>query len=288
MIKKIILLFALCAFSFNVIHANQDDVNAIVCASAQDTYQKINENWKYVAADGILSTESEYWEAKWIQANANTNSGRVPTLILKSNPAHIVDALIDLINKPAALECAIALTTAKLLCLKEIMGEDKFKEYAFRFHHILNFTDLSNIESEEFFHELPLQFITPLSGTPIPGSIAYITNIKQYRDFKPNGTGTGSNLFCISSNEYMGFSQIYKDGAKPINVIEQQDFELFCKIDDVERLHKKHEILAENFKNNYDEFIEIRRKQQIKDFNFYQIFDETKIKEFTEEGAVEY
>ncbi|MDP1724681.1 MAG: hypothetical protein Q8L85_08285 [Alphaproteobacteria bacterium] len=63
---------------------------------------------------------------------------------------------------------------------------------------------------------------------------------------------------------------------------------MFCKIDDVERLHKKHEILAESFKNNYNEFIEIRRKQQIKDFNFYQIFDEIKIKEFTEEGAVEY
>lgn len=287
MIKNILFLFILSTSTFSTIYANQDNINAIVCASAQDSYLKINKNWKYVAADGILSTESEYWEAKWIQANANTNSGRIPTLILK-NPKHIIEALIDLINKPAYLECAIALTTAKLLCLKEIIGDDKFREYALKFHYILNFTNLSSIESEEFFHELPLQFITQLSGTPIPGSIAYLTNIKQYRNFKPNGTGTGSNLFCVSSDEYMGFSKIYKDGPKPINVIEQQDFELFCKIDDVERFHEKHEILSENFKNNYDEFIEIRREQQIKDFNFYQIFNETKIKEFTNEGAIEY
>ena len=291
MIKRLFFMFILSTFTFNAIHANQDDVNAIVCASSQDTYQKINENWKYVAVDGILSTKSEYWEPKWINNNANTNGGigRSATLILKTDPKHIIEALVDLINKPASLECTIALTTTKILCLKEILGEEKLKDFATRFYSLITQSPrISNINIEGFFHELPLQFISTFEGNPIPGSIAYLTNLDKYTTIKPNGNARGLNVFCVNPDQYIAFDHIFENNPQSIVIIRQDQFESFCEESDVEHNKEAHTRLCTMFNTKSDMFFTLVKNQQEKNFNFYQFFDEAKINEFIEEGAVEY
>lgn len=290
MIKKLSFIFILSTFTINAIHANQDDVNAIVCTSAEDTYQKINKNWQYVDANNTLSTESTFWEPKWINTNNNTNGGvgSLPTLILKTDPNNIVEALIDLISKPASLECTIALTTTKILALKEILGEDKFIDYAIKFYNILNHTSLSSITSDEFFHELPVQFITSFEGNPIPGSIAYLTNLDKYALIKPNGNSRGLNVLCINPNQYIAFDHIFENGPQDDETIRQDQFESFCEESDVENNKEFHTKLCTMFNQNADMFFNLVQHQQNKNFNFYQLFDEKKIKEFIEEGFIEY
>ena len=56
----------------------------------------------------------------------------------------------------------------------------------------------------------------------------------------------GSNVICVGLNQYVGFSAIYKDGPKSIEVIEGKDLELFCLKDDLEKDGKNHEILCQN------------------------------------------
>ncbi|MBA3814433.1 MAG: hypothetical protein H0X26_08130 [Alphaproteobacteria bacterium] len=267
------------------INAVQQGINKKVCASASNTYQKINNNWNYVAPNDKMSIDSPFWEAKWIVAETLVSGVKqrtsAPTLILKTSPDTIVEALEDLINKPAALECTIALTTAKIFSMKEILdelGEDIFKGYTTHFYQMLRKT--KGWTTDQFFHELPEQFLRTRGGKEIPGSICYITNLGCYRDFKPTGNAAGSNVFCTGENQYMGFSGIYKNGPKSLEIIEKQDLELFCSLKDVQKNPEEHQAMCQKLKETEGLFETLRRAEQAEYCNFHIIFDAKKFIQF--------
>jgi hypothetical protein len=268
----------------------QSDVNHIVVSTAEKVYKSINQHWTYAkAGEGEkLSTTSAFWTKKNIKGKLNNNRlleecKNIPTLILNTTPDKIIEALEDLISKPASLECTIALTTTKIFCLKELLGREAFCRYASAFYKAIETSDTWKVE--EFFHELPLQFIARGQGKAIPGSIVYITNIPLYSHFKPFGNGTGSNVFCTAEDGYIGFSAIYKNGHQCLEKIESQDFNLFVQPNDVEKNHDQHAKICNTL--NFDSFVKIRRKAQEKEaINIYQIFDFKEITNFLETGKI--
>ena len=258
----------------------QKKINEKVNETALKTYQKINSNWTYVKPNEEMSVDSPYWEAKWIMGESyegKKQKTRIPTLVLKTSPDKIEEALEDLINKPASLECTIALNTAKLFCIKEILnefGKNTFTGFSTIFYNLLDETEGWSIE--QFFHELPEQFLTRVEGKEIPGSICYITNIPDYGYYKPNGNGRGSNVFCMKNNQYLGFSSIYKKGPQSLETIVNQDRDLFLDTQDVERGQESHSILSKQLKETKGLFEELRQKEQKKNCNFHIIFDAKK------------
>ena len=301
----------------------QEEINKIVASTSQEVYQKINKNWKYIPAGKgqKLTCESVYFKPDWVETFGIVSGEKVreniATLILQTDPRELIPALNDLISKEAYLECTIALTTAKIFCLKTILGDEKFIQYAQDFYHEIKsnlpwssqkiyilkellgeagFTrhkkdfgpkKIISIDSiNEFFHELPLQFISTIQRSAIAGSITYITNIPEYHSMKPNGNAMGSNVICVGLNQYVGFSAIYKDGPKSIEVIEGKDLELFCLKDDLEKDGKNHEILCQKFERNKDDFIIKRRKEQEK-IDFYQIFDKNELNDYIQTGFID-
>lgn len=273
------------------VHTLQKKINDKVCVRAQEVYEKINKNWTYVPSRGKMSTDSKFWEATWIRGEAIISGEKqevnLPTLILKTSPDNITEALDDLINKPASLECTIALTTAKIFCMKDILEEMKkggFKVYANSFHKALSATE--GWTTDQFFHELPLQFTTQVNGNTKPGSIGYISNVPFYEDFKPNGNGRGSNVFCVKDNECIGFCDLYKKGPQSLEVIEKQDFELFCNTQDVERDHEEHGELCQMFRKEEGLFERFRREEQRINYNFHVIFDAQKFIELMNTGKI--
>jgi len=265
----------------------QNEINGIVISTATKVYEDINKNWRYVAPEAQMHTDSKMWEPQWIMGESIVEGKRqktkIPTLVLKASPEKLMEALEELIKKPASLECTIALTTAKIFSLREILGEKYFNLYAVSFYKLLETTE--GWTAEQFFHELPLQFLKSKEGTAIPGSITYITNIPQYGEFKPTGNGRGSNVFSVAKNQYLGFSAIYKTGPQSLEIIESQDLALFVKKEDVEKDNEKHEKISQMLTSNKDLFIQARRNAQ-KKVDFYQFFDLQEINEFIKTGEI--
>lgn len=269
----------------------QERTDNIVCPTAKYVCKKINKdkNWTYPPAGKKIYIESPYWEAKWIistvMISGEIKKSKCPTLILKTSPDQIIEAMDDLINKPALLECTIARNTAQIFCMKNIMGSLAFKKYATHFYKMLGETE--GWSTDQFFHELPEQFLTKVNGKERPGSMAYITNLPCYGRFKPNGNGRGSNVFCVGDNKYVGFSGIYKNGPQSLEVIEAQDFEFLCDTQDVERDHEEHSNICKPLIENKGLFELFRREEQEKNCNFHWIFDAEKFKNYKQTGGID-
>lgn len=201
-----------------------------------------------------MSTESTMWDPQWIDGlsliEGRKEKTRVPTLVLKTSPENLISALEDLIAKPAVVECTIALTTAKIFCLREILGEEHFNFYATCFYKLLARREDWTVE--QFFHELPLQFLTTVVGKVIPGSITYITNIPVYPHFKPNGNARGENVFCTARNEYLGFSTM---GPQPMDVLEDEALQAFITEEDVERDLSQFREITQIFNTDPEKFL---------------------------------
>ncbi|WP_331255565.1 hypothetical protein [Candidatus Bealeia paramacronuclearis] len=262
-------------------------INSTVVATTERIYKKINKNWTYVEPGCQMSTQSAFWLPKWIKGtvivDGEKQNTKIPSLLLKTEPDNLIAALEDLLDKPAKLECTIALTTAKIFCLKEILGEELFNRYAKAFYKLLNETQGWDIE--QFFHELPLQFITNEQGESVPGSFTYITNIPLYPYFKPNGNGMGDNVICMSQDRYLGFGEIYKDAPKPLDVIEAEYLKLFNKTEEVERDVENHKKISEKFISDRNKFIEMRRKSQ-ENQELHQIFNIKEVNHFIKTGEI--
>lgn len=264
----------------------QSDVNNIVSSTAKRVYAKINANWAYVPpGQGMkMSTESTMWDPLWIDGlsfvDGVKQQTRVLTLVLKAFPENFIAALEDLIAKPAVVECTIALTTAKIFCLREILGEEHFNLYATCFYKLL--TTREDWTVEQFFHELPLQFLTTVEGKAVPGSITYITNIPLYAHFKPHGNNQGENVFCTDQNEYLGFGTM---GPRPIEVLESEALQAFIKEEDVERDLSGFREITQIFNANPEKFFQMRRKAQ-EQLDFYQFFNLEEINNFMSTGEI--
>lgn len=270
----------------------QQKIDRVVCETVPEVYEKINANWTYVTPNANMSVTSTFWKPTWFEATSLSSGEkiktRVPTLIFQSSEHSIKDlteALDDLINKPVSTECTIALTTAKIFCMKNIMGNKEFKEYATNFYNLLDSTE--GWSTNQFFHELPLQFMTQVEGNAVPGSISYITNLSCYGEFKPNGNARGSNVFCVNECKYLGFSSMYRNGPQPLEAIEQQDYELLCDRLDVERDYESHEEICKELQKIEGLFEALRRKEQTENYNFHFIFDGQKIKEYRKTAQID-
>lgn len=266
----------------------QSQINETVCSIAQDVYQTINRNWTYVQPQTTISVNSPFWEAKWLDGKGflegQEKTARFATLVLKTKPERIIEALDDLINKPAVVECTTAVTTAKIFCMKALLGEQRFKGYAKAFYFLLGKKE--GWTTDQFFHELPLQFLQRMNGDAVPGSVAYITNLQSYRVIKPNGNSMGFNVICLNNDRYISFGRIFKDGPQPLEAIEQYDLERFCDHKDVEQEHEEHIRICQNLKKKPTLFSKARYIDQKEYFDFYWIFDAQKVNDFFESNEV--
>lgn len=144
----------------------QQKINEQVTHTAKKVFQKINENWKYPPAvdkDKKMSTKSPFWEPVWVEGKAQIGGAEavitnIPTLRFKGDPSKLKEALEDLINKPAELECTIALRTVMIFSLYEILGPTFFVPYAKNMREVF--------PKDDFFHELGRQFILKVEAKP--------------------------------------------------------------------------------------------------------------------------
>ncbi|MBX9786755.1 MAG: hypothetical protein K2Y08_05395 [Alphaproteobacteria bacterium] len=261
----------------------QSDINNVVSSTTKRVYAKINANWTYVPpGKGMkMSAESTMWDPLWIDGltfvDGMKQEARVPTLVLKASPVNLIGALEDLIAKPASVECKIALTTAKIFCLREILGEEHFNLYTTCFYKLLATREDWTVE--QFFHELPLQFLTTVKGKAIPGSITYITNILMYDVFKPHGNAQGENVFCTDQNEYLGFGTTYGMGPQPIETLEAEALRTFCTEEDLEGDINQFKRVTQKFDASPETFFQMRRITQDK-IDSYQFFNLEEINNF--------
>ncbi len=276
----------------------QQEINDIVTSTAKRVYRQINKNWTYAAPGQKMKTGSEFWVPAQTEDCIRTSAGgtqlvSVHTLLLKTDPYKLIEALEDLIQKPAALECTIALTTVEIFCLRELLGP-RFNAYAVELYTITQ--THSTWRPDQFFHELPRQFLTFVKEKAIPGSITYIANIPAYTLFKPKGNARGDNVFCTGEGQYLGFDEMYAMGPRCLTDIVDRDLESFIRTDDLEQLlniessratkyYEAHSQLCQKYRQTPGLFACEHRKAQSKIIS-YQFFDLHKINEYFETGTI--
>ncbi|HQS84596.1 MAG: hypothetical protein B7Y25_06785 [Alphaproteobacteria bacterium 16-39-46] len=269
----------------------QEEINAIVSATALKVYSKINQNWEYPATSDPMSTTSSFWEVTGIMRDTVVGSqgkklGHAYTMVLKDPLVHLSkldEAFVDLINKPAKAECTIALSTVKIFCLREILGPERFIHYATSFYSVMQ---AERWPMEDFFHELPFQFIVPKAGPAQPGSICYLTSVPSYFYFKPHGNAGGNNVVCTNPDRYIGFCSIYEAGAQDSDTIVSTDLQFFCDESDVENHLDEHKKKSEEFRQDKKSFAAEQKKAQEESYNFHQIFDLKAINDFVSTGLI--
>ena len=161
--------------------------------------------------------------------------------------------------------------------LRDLLGKDNFNDYVALMNETLH---EKNLSSDDLLGSLCPPFFNTFEGAKeIPGSITYLTNIVQYGDCKPNGNGRGSNVFCVGDDSYLGFSGIYLSGPRTLRTIENQDLELFTRVDDLQENEKTHKKLSQHYTSYPENFYRDRAKAQ-RSIQFYQVFDQELINNF--------
>lgn len=263
-------------------HPYQKHVNAVVCLTVPPIFEKFNRNGAYPGRGIPPRTLSKLWLLKQIKYKATVLGEKkelnFKTLILNTHPQNIIEAIEDLEENPGALECTLVSNVAKLCCMKNIMGKKNFRSYAMTVYEGLK--NKLGFSTDDFFLNLSNQFTRKVMGPPTAGTMFYIANIPEYLIFKLYGPGQGANVFYLGDNQHLGFNPaIYKNGSQPLNVLVQQDFELFSDPTDVEEKHLEHATLRSYFQEHRGEFQERHRAAQ-KNYDFHFIFDVQKFIEF--------
>jgi hypothetical protein len=266
----------------------QKTINRIVSETSIKRYGDINRNWTYPETNQPLSTESKVWKATYYEAPILENGKKkiIKTPVVVNREKEFVDlgqSIRNLIQSPSILECTIALSAVKILCLEKIMGK-YFNSY---WHAFQKITSHLNWKKETFFHELCLPLMTLVNGKEAPaGTITYLTNVFRYLDFKPGGITRGDNLVKVTETDHIGFGEFYKDGAKKSELIEEQFFKSFCDLEDVEVDTKKHTLICNIYNGDKTIFKTERQKDQ-KKIQSYDFFDVKKIMRFINRGEIE-
>jgi|GEM_PF-6851513 len=275
--------------SHSLPYPTQDKVNKAVASKTIEVYERINRNWAYAISDSDMQTQSRYWKVKdipqdiFLGMNGEKQKKSVFTLVLPTYPQDLMVALEDLISQPAKLECTIALTTAQIFCMEQLLGREAFNNYSTGFYTLLQKSP--KWSPDEFFYELPRQFLTTMGGSPIPSSFTYITNIPFYSDFKPDGIGTGHNVAYTDTDKYIGFSALFKRGAQPLKTVEDELFAEFVKKEDVRCQPEQHSKMADLLTNNPTAFAKLRQKAQ-EQMNIYSLLDVSEAQKFLETGMI--
>ncbi len=252
------------------IKRTQAEADQVVIQVATRVYNKIAANWTHIddAPDAKLSVSSHFWRPKTRKKLVDDN-GRIveislPRIIFTGHLNEISEALDDLINNPATLNSKIALDTVLMHVSRELFGEDAFRLQSIEFsREVLKDAELT---SDDYFHELPRQFLIEQQGiSAFPASISYITNLKQYRSFKPHGKAEGDDFFCVGPNQYLCFYPGNKKQS-PLEEIETYYLQQFVRTDDLLDCKAEylviHPKLSKLFLEMPGEFTNRRRTQQ--------------------------
>ncbi len=268
---------------YGVQELTQAEINAGVIETATRVYSDINTHHRYPTREETINSLHKSWEAKYITSVGIDGTGKkitmsAPTLTHIGSLDQFGDDLEELVKTDGCvLECTIALQITQILCLRDLLGEENFNDYVAL---MLDSLKEENLSTDDLFGSLCPPFFNTFEGAKeIPGSITYLTNIVQYGDFKSNGNGRGSNVFCVGNDSYLGFSGIYVHGPRTLRTIESQDLELFTRTDDLQANEKKHKKLSQHYRSHPEKFYVDRARDQCL-IQFYQIFDEELINDF--------
>ena len=145
-----------------------------------------------------------------------------PTLVYSCN-VPLSKALKDLIEKPAVLDCTIANTICRIVCMQVLMGND-FDVYAKTVAE-----DLVEKDSlDRFIFILPHQLSKTLgqaSEVPIGALLTYY-NIPEYPKVHPKGMTQAENLYCVEEGKYLGFGSHFTE-PKTLAEIADDFYEAF-------------------------------------------------------------
>ncbi|MBY0293098.1 MAG: hypothetical protein K2W92_07425 [Alphaproteobacteria bacterium] len=213
-IKKMFIAFIFTSFFItSVVNAMADDeqenINNIIKRTAIETYSKINENWEYPSLNNnyVIKTESSMWTLE-----IDKEGIEVPCL--NTDIKDIIPALDELINRPATLECSVALKVVQINSIRNILGDINFIYYATDiFNRMKKMKEKDKDFNYTFFMELPSMFYDRCGSLGI-GSFCYIKNMKEYPHFKPKGTARGYNMICVGQDQFISFSEMCKTGPK--------------------------------------------------------------------------
>lgn len=221
----------------------QELVNTRVVKVAKENYAKINQNWVYIEAGEYPSTQSEYWKNIIINMQGTKCHG----LMRSKKPGTYREALVDLISKPAKLECLTALVTVKLLATAEILG-DNFENFVKYFTKYV--APKFQVKEEEIFAEMSLYCWKESDCLQVEaGGIHYFNNVPEYGQVK-KGNVTGHNVICVGNNKYVVF---YGGGKKGIvskeKIFEEFREDFFNEDGVIFGKEKKHKELCEKYKD---------------------------------------
>lgn len=215
----------------------QDQVDEIVSIKANEIYDLINSNWSYLQNLDDLNTASVFWTPTFSKPSIHSKS--YPTLKLNNTQCDIIQAFRDLPTKPARLECTITIKLVKILCLLELLGEDKFNEWL----QILPTTTGRHYSDPLFFHVIPDRFFSVKNEGP---GFYYVVNHKAYTTIKPAGIGCGYNGFLFQDQQFISFDPIHFKETKSIKETQHILFEDIMSDENVEK-NNLHQML----KNQY-------------------------------------
>jgi|GEM_PF-2762920 len=267
------------AFLETALKRTQIETNNIVIDAAKEFFSGLTKNSRYPGQKENIETPSEYWHVTrkiltfW--ESGSKKETEIPILCLKNEHIHqINEALDDLLKRDNILECTTAMMVFKVFALRALIGRVGFKSQAKALYRVLeNHSDLS---PNDLISCLPEQFLTSFEGVPPSGSIGYVPNLPQYREFKPRGNSTGFNVVFFPDQSCISYGDPFKNGSvicsSVVNFLKNE----FFKIDDVELKVNEHtkkcEILGKN-----DLFEKLQLLEQKK--HEYMYFDINKINE---------
>lgn len=231
---------------------NQKTVDYIVAETAKQVYKKINSNWTYPEHFGGFSTESDYFDTVKIKVG----NYKIGMLKRTKKEGTYKEAIQDLINKPAKLECLTASAVATIASYISILGEVNFEKVVK--YYDAKIAPKFNVSPDEKFFTLRRLFIQTkdLSKECPKGHIWGFSNVHNYFDFKPNGYSSNHNVICVGKDKYYGFSpEFFKNGPRSEKKISLMLREKFVSDKGVLQNRKKeHARLARRYKKNYKAF----------------------------------
>ena len=246
-------LMLLMSFSFFGYSLTQEEIDEGVSKKVTEIFSSINSNWEYVYSNEegtavIAYIDSLFWEV--------TTEYSALSLRLKNPNCNIVDALQELPKNKGLLDCTVAQTTAIILCLLDLLGEEKFNIYIDKLKEAtkLDFSD------GKFF--ILISQVVLAEGS-IPG-FTYITNHEDYSRVKAVGACSGYNGYIFSDRTFISFSPLHLKEAQSVEKVQRILFEDMMSDKDVSCSERYVEI-KQLYENNFDAFLKhINERQKSK------------------------
>ena len=202
---------------------NADKLARTEVKDASYWYNKINNSgkWRYPKMDEKLRVESKYWTIKTIDhIGRGVIKGKYSYLegqpVQSENPYSrdnrffkLGDALVDLVESEAVIECRLANGVVSILSSFSIDQLNKYCVDNMRF--IVSLGDMSDVYDLGDSSKLKIDSKPLLPGRRVEvGTFGYISSVENYFVFHQRGASAGFNVVCVGHNEkgqslYTGF-----------------------------------------------------------------------------------